>query len=104
MRLRRMSRALGLALAGSLTLLPAAAWAWGNDGFRTGVLTSRGQPFGAHPFVDHRFSHRRFRSDVVLINTVIVVRPFPHPVWVPAFWHWNGFAWVWVPGHGATAW
>ncbi len=31
------------------------------------------------------------------------VSPFvvgtPQPVWVAGFWAWDGFGWVWVPGH-----
>jgi hypothetical protein len=35
----------------------------------------------------------RFRGDAV------VVAPAPGPVWVQGQWVWNGFNWVWWPGH-----
>lgn len=27
------------------------------------------------------------------------VVPRAQPVWVPGFWAWDGFSWVWVPPH-----
>lgn len=27
------------------------------------------------------------------------VQPAPPVIWVPGFWYWNGFVWVWVPPH-----
>jgi hypothetical protein len=25
--------------------------------------------------------------------------PAPGPTWVPGFWWWDGYQWVWYPGH-----
>lgn len=37
-------------------------------------------------------------------GTVVVVRPGKvlvpvSPVWVPGFWRWDGFRWIWVAAH-----
>ncbi len=102
----RIACVLALVLGLALTLLPGAAWAWGQAGFHSGVFIGRGHPF-VHPFffhphfVDHRFIQPPFRTDVVVINPVTVVRPFPHAVWMAPHWQWNGFGWVVVPGRWA---
>lgn len=107
----RIGRTLGIviAFAVSLTLLPGTAWAWGGHGFHSG----HGGPFighghhalhggrcvfigPGHPFVAHGFGAHHNGS------TVIAVHPAPQPVWVPGFWWWNGFQWVWAPGHWAV--
>jgi len=54
-----------------------------------------------HHFVHHGFFHPQFHR---LIHphfgpAVIIVDPTPRPIWIPGFWHWDGFRWVWVPGH-----
>jgi hypothetical protein len=101
-----LARALALVLGLTLTLLPGAAWAWGHAGFHSGAFLSSGHPFGHsfffhHRFVDHRFIHPLLRTDVVAINPVTVVRPFPHAVWVSPQWQWTGFGWVVLPGRWA---
>lgn len=28
-----------------------------------------------------------------------IVGPTPRRAWMPAFWYWNGYGWVLIPGH-----
>jgi WXXGXW repeat (2 copies) len=34
-----------------------------------------------------------------VINEVIAAAPFANAVWIPGYWHWNGFNHVWLAGH-----
>ena len=72
-------------------------------------FVGHGHPFVHHklhvhpPFVRHEFLHPHFFGLIHpdFGSPVIVVDPTPKPVWMPGFWHWDGFQWVWVPGHWA---
>lgn len=111
---------LALAVAVGLTLLPGVVWAghlrgvhrevsdgatsWGRGPHSIGHERNA-RPFVGHGrhFVQHGFGHPHFHG---LIHphfgpTFIVVDPPPGAVWVPGFWHWDGFRWVWVPGRWA---
>lgn len=97
---------LGLVLV--IGFLPGAAGAWGekviiinpgHHGFRADccVFISPGHAFRHHRFfVEQRFFEERFASPFVVVD------PTPQFIWVPSFWWWNGFQWVWVPGHWAN--
>ncbi len=97
--MRRIALAFALALAVSLVLLPGAAGAHHHHrhhGFVVGccVFIAPVSPFIHHHFF-HGFIDPRFGPS--LGDRVVVVEP--QPVWVPAFWQWTGFQWVWAPGH-----
>ncbi len=34
-----------------------------------------------------------------VINEVRVAAPYAGAVWIPGYWHWNGYSHVWVAGH-----
>ncbi len=34
-----------------------------------------------------------------VINEIRVAAPYANAVWIPGYWHWNGFSHVWVAGH-----
>ncbi len=105
--MRRLGLALSLLLV--LELLPVTAWAGGSlgfpggfhggfqSGFRRGFRSHNVVIFvgSRHPFVHHHF----FRPFVgsVFVPAPVVAAP-PRRVWVPGFWQWTGFRWVWVPG------
>ncbi len=115
MKMKRIIVTLGL---GFLFVLPAGpGWADGfHGGFHSGgvrVFIGHGHPFlhdrfffSRRFFVERPFFRReiivpRFRSTVILNAPFVAVAPFPARTWIPSFWQWNGFQWVWVPGHWA---
>ena len=103
--MKRLALAFALALAASLTLLAGVAGAHHrhhgfHGGFNAGccVFIQPGPTFVHRPFVPHRhffISNGFFPPG----SNFIVVAPAPQPVWVPGSWWWNGFQWVWWPGH-----
>ncbi len=94
---------LALVLALTLTFLPGGAWAshrhhHGHHGFHRGCCVFVGPVGPVSPFFPHPFGlHRHFFFPPS--STFIVVDPAPQQVWVPGSWWWNGFQWVWWPGH-----
>ena len=107
--MKRFALAFALALAVSLTLLAGAAGASPRHGGHVTVFVGPGfQPtccvfigprhsFGHHLFFNNGFIGPGFAPSVIVTNPVVVVEP--QPVWVPDSWWWNGFQWVWWPGH-----
>lgn len=106
--MRRIGLALALSLVVGVALLPRPAWAHHRHlRVHVGccVFIAPVHPFvhhkffvhhgfiRPHPFVHDGFVHPHVGSTVVVVN--------PPPVWVPGFWWWNGFQWLWVPGHWA---
>jgi hypothetical protein len=110
MRWTSLSLVFGLALV--LSLWPGAAGAWGTAGFQGRVFVGPGHVFAPHHvfvsphgFFPHRpFVHPFFRSDVVVFNNGVIVRPFPRAVWLPPRWQWNGVGWVLMPGGWGSPW
>ena len=114
-QMKRLALAFALALAVSLTLLAGVAGASPrHGGFHGGHVTVFVGPgfqsaccvfigprhfFGHHHFFNNGFIDPRFGSSVIVGGPVVVVEP--QPVWVPSSWWWNGFQWVWWPGHWA---
>lgn len=125
--MKRLALAIILVLTLGLALLPGVAWAGhvfvkgpdvkvhsGDTGSGHGPhfighernarpIPGHGPHFIGHEFifVHHGFFHPQFHG---LIHphfgpTVIIVDPTPRPIWIPGFWHWDGFRWVWVSGH-----
>lgn len=102
--MKRLALAFALALAVSLTLLAGAAGAHHrHHGIFVGCCVFIGpvSPFVHHHFIHHGFIDPGFAPSVIVTNQVVVVDPVPQPVWVPGSWWWNGFQWVWWPGHWA---
>lgn len=107
--MKRLNLALVLALG--LTLPPAAVSAGGphalhQGGFRLGahagdvnVFISHGHPFVHHVHPHFVHPHVIHHGLIHPHSTFIVVHPAPQLVWVPGFWWWNGFQWVWISGH-----
>ena len=105
MRWVRINLALRLALAGGLTLLSGVAWAWGERTARSVVVIDPPAPVTTNRAVlDHRSARSYVQTEIIVITTVIVVNQVQTSVWVPPHWHWNGFGWVVVGGHWASAW
>lgn len=46
----------------------------------------------------HVFVAQPFVSPFV-VSPFVATRPAPAFVFVPGFWSWNGFNWIWVRGH-----
>jgi len=102
-----------------LAVSPAQAWSDGSRGHAPADHWAHwGKPahgHGSHPgFRHHGQIHQpsvpTFTVPTFSVPTFIVPRPvvvFPHaPVfvaprraWVPGFYAWTGYYWVWVPGH-----
>jgi hypothetical protein len=38
-----------------------------------------------------------------VINEVQTAAPWANAVWIPGYWHWNGFSHVWVAGRWSAA-
>ena len=98
--MKRLVLAFALALAVSLTLLVGAAGAHHrHHTFFVGccVFISPGDPFVHHHFIHHGFIDPRFGPSVIGSSPVVVIQR--QPVWVPGFWRWTGWQWMWMPGH-----
>lgn len=101
--LRLALPAIAFALATVLALGPGAAPAWSSDGarpsraFRNPIDPWRAWGLQHRP----RHLHRKAPTVIVVPRSPVFVAPAPTVVWVPAFWGWNGFGWVWVSGHWA---
>ncbi len=106
--MKRIALVLALVLVVGLTFMPGAAWAWrgqvhafASPGFQSACCVFIGP---RHP-VGHRhffFSQGFFPPPT---SRFIAVDPVPQPalVWVPGFWWWNGFQWLWWPGRWDVA-
>lgn len=84
-----------VAAALTLTVTPVAAWDH-DDRPRSSVFPRPSDPW--------RHWGRAHAPTVILPPRAVGVVPHPgafvkQPVWVQGFWGWNGFGWVWVPGH-----
>ena len=78
--------------AAALTLPATPVWAWDRDGSRPSVFPRPSDPW------------RHWGPTVIVSPRAVGVVPNPgafvkQPVWIQPFWAWNGFRWVWVPGH-----
>jgi hypothetical protein len=93
-----------------LTLSPAPASAEGFRGHtpRTSVFPKPVDPWKhwgkpAHGFHNHGHFHKpHFTVPHFTVPTFTIAAPVivaPRRVWVPGFYSWTGFYWVWVPGH-----
>ena len=79
----------------ALTATPVSAW------------DSDGRPqLSVFPRPSDPWSHwgRAHPPAVIVSPRAVGVVPHPgafvkQPVWIQPFWAWNGFRWVWVPGH-----
>lgn len=103
--MKRMVLVFALSLVVGLALTPKDAGAHHRShGVHAAccVFIAPGHSFGNHGFR----GHPRFFIHQGLVPfpsaTVIVVNPAPRPVWVPGFWWWDGFQWLWVPEHWAV--
>lgn len=47
----------------------------------------------------HGFRHPRGTVKPHGFKGSVIVAPAPRAAWVQPHWAWNGFGWVWVPGH-----
>ena len=98
----RSGLALALVLAAALTVLPRTADAWNSRVVvvpRGGAVVIVDHP---RPFVHHRPFVRPFVASPFVASPFFAAPVVVHrPVVVPGFWSWNGFHWVWVPGHRA---
>lgn len=91
---------LGLFLAGTLALSSTPGWAWNGAPRVTppGTFAAPPDPWSHWP--PHHFHHRHFKSpDVIFVVPGTTAFLPPPAFWVPAQWVWNGFGWIWVPGH-----
>src|SRR5438128_1822445 len=95
---------LGLALLVSLAfmLVPGPAAASGQRFVHQGFVHRGfvGSPCCARAFPrSHVFVRRHFVAPVVVspfvVSPFVAVTPAPALVFVPGFWSWNGFTWVW---------
>jgi hypothetical protein len=100
---KRMGLALALSLIGVLTLLPGPTWAGDRHRTSAGCCVFIGP--GHSSVIRHGFISRHGFIHPLVGPTFIVGAPVPQPalVWVPGFWWWNGFQWVWSPDHWAVA-
>lgn len=93
-------------LATALALAPGSALAWSSHGgHRTSVFPRPADPWRHWGHQHHGFKHHHGfhpQRGVHQRGSAVIV-PRGHrvvaPVWVPGRWVWNGFTWLWAPGH-----
>ncbi len=104
--MKRIRPVLVLALVVGVTLLPAPVLARGfHSGFQGGFRFGHVSRFKGH---GHHFGQDRLHPHQPFFRPGFAHPSFRHPgpgftplhsrVWVPGFWHWDGFRWVWVKG------
>lgn len=81
-----------LVIAAALTLTATPVWA----GDWTSVFPRPADPW--------RHWGPASAPTVIVSPRAVGVVPHPgafvkQPVWIQPFWAWNGYGWVWVPGH-----
>ena len=97
--------ALALAAAATLAQRPHRAWAsHGGSHFSAAesVFPKPVDPWrhwGKAPHHKHRFTHPHGSFHSHPFKRRVIITPVPRAVWVNGYWAWNGFGWVWVPGH-----
>lgn len=106
-----VSCAVIAALVLALSPTPASADGFRGHTPRTSVFPKPVDPWkhwgkpahGHHGFHHHgRFHKPHFTVPHFTVPTFTIAAPVivaPRRVWVPGFYSWTGFYWVWVPGH-----
>lgn len=104
--------AVGCAIVAALLLAVSPAWAGGSPGFahRPSVFPKRVDHWAhwgkaGHGQFRHGLKHGQLHRPKFVVPRPVVVVPnvpvfvAPRRVWVPGFYSWTGFYWVWIPGH-----
>ena len=104
--------AVGCAVVAAVLLAVSPVGAGGSPGFahRPSVFPKPvdhwaqwGKP--AHGQFGHGLKHGHLRRPAFVGPSPVIAVPHvpvfvaPRRVWVPGFYSWTGFYWVWVPGH-----
>ncbi len=93
---RLVALALGMAVMVGVAVAPASA---GQFGSQVSVFPTYRDPWaswGRHPHTTVVVP----APGVVAVTRGVVGTPVvAQPLWFPDQWAWNGFGWVWIPGH-----
>jgi len=93
---RLLALVLGMTVVAGVAVAPASA---GQLVGQPSVFRTYQDPWANWP---PRHPHTTLfvtAPGTVVVSPGVVGTPVAQPVWFRGQWAWNGFGWVWIPGH-----